>query len=109
MSLKLVDKTAEIASDKKVAQFELVLDNERTRITQWTIAPGEQTGWHLHDYDYVTIQQSTGRLHLDFADGSVKEIDYVPGTSQMYKAPIEHNATNVGDVDIRVLEIEYKS
>ncbi|MEK9662423.1 MAG: cupin [Alphaproteobacteria bacterium] len=109
MSLKLVEKTAEVAADKQVATFELLLDDDRTRITQWTIAPGEQTGWHLHDYDYVTIQQSTGRLHLEFADGSVKEIDYVPGTAKLYSAPIEHNATNIGDVDIRVLEIEYKN
>lgn len=109
MSLKLEEKTADIAADKQVANYEVLLDDDRTRITQWTIAPGEQTGWHLHDYDYVTIQQSTGRLHLDFADGTAREIDYVPGTAREYKAPIEHNATNVGDVDICVLEIEYKS
>jgi quercetin dioxygenase-like cupin family protein len=108
MSLKLVEKTAEIAADKKVAHFETLVDDDRTRITQWRIAPGEQTGWHLHDYDYVTIQQSTGRLHLDYADGTSKEIDYVPGTAHVNKAPVEHNASNVGDVDIVVLEIEYK-
>ena len=108
MSMKLVEKTAEIAADKSVGHFETLMDNERTRITEWVIAPGEQTGWHLHDYDYVTIQQSTGRLHLDYADGSEKTIDYIPGSTHLNQAPVEHNATNVGDVDIRVLEIEYK-
>lgn len=108
MSVKLAEKTAEIAADKKVGHFETLIDDERTRITQWLIKPGEQTGWHLHDYDYVTIQQSTGTLHLSYADGSEKTIDYQPGTSHLNKAPVEHNATNVGNVDIRVLEIEYK-
>tara|TARA_R110001606_G_scaffold377103_3_gene536042 strand:- start:164 stop:493 length:330 start_codon:yes stop_codon:yes gene_type:complete len=108
MSLKLVEKTGEIAADRKIGHFDLLVDDDRTRITQWQIAPGEQTGWHLHDYDYVTIQQSTGVLHLDYADGSEKTINYVPGTTNMNRAPVEHNATNIGDVDIRVLEIEYK-
>jgi quercetin dioxygenase-like cupin family protein len=108
MSLKLAEKTAEIAADRKVGNFLTLIDNDRTRITQWVIAPGEHTGWHLHDYDYVTIQQSTGRLHLKYADGSEKTIDYVPGTARLNQAPVEHNATNIGDVEIRVLEIEYK-
>ena len=38
----------------------------------------------------------------------MRDVDYVPGKAVMIKAPVEHNATNVGDVDIRVLEIEYK-
>ena len=108
MSLKLTEKTAEIAAEKKLGSFVTLLDDDRTRITQWVIAPGEQTGWHLHDFDYVTNQQSTGTLHLKFADGSEKTVNYVPGSVQMYRAPIEHNATNIGDVEIRVLEIEYK-
>ena len=108
MSLKLEEKTADIASDKKVGHLETLIDDDRTRITQWVIAPGEQTGWHLHDYDYVTIQQSTGRLHLKYVDGSEKTIDYKPGTTRVNPAPVEHNATNIGDVDIHVLEIEYK-
>jgi quercetin dioxygenase-like cupin family protein len=108
VSLNLVEKTEEIAADRKVARFDTLVDDQRTRITQWLIRPGEQTGWHLHDYDYVTIQQSTGVLHLKYADGSEKTIDYRPGTSNLNRAPVEHNATNIGDVDIRVLEIEYK-
>lgn len=108
MSTKLMEKTTREAADREVGHYETLVDDEKTRITQWRIKPGQQTGWHLHDFDYVTIQQSEGRLHLDYADGSEKEIDYVPGTSHLNTAPVEHNATNVGDVDIVVLEIEYK-
>ena len=105
---ELIKKTAEIASDNSVANFVTLFDDERTRVTQWVIAPGEQTGWHLHDHDYLTLQQSTGTLHLQFADGTETTINYVPGTARMFRAPVEHNATNTGNVDIRVIEIEYK-
>ncbi len=109
MSTKLMDKTAAQAADRQIGKFDLLHEDERTRITHWVIKPGEQTGWHLHDYDYVTVQQSTGRLFLENADGSTREVDYSPGTAHAISAPVEHNAINVGDVDIVVLEIEYKA
>lgn len=109
MSTKLLERTAAEAAGREIGHFEVVIENEKTRITRWLIRPGEQTGWHRHEYDYVTIQQSEGRLHLDYADGSTRDVDYVPGTASSIEAPVEHNATNVGDVDIRVLEIEYKT
>jgi len=58
--------------------------------------------------NYMPIQLSAGKLHFDFPDGSTKHVDYVHGTSSMVTAPVEHNATNIGDVDVVALEIEFK-
>lgn len=109
MSTKLQEKTAAEAAERPIATYQTLIDNERTRITTWLIRPGEQTGWHRHEWDYVTYQQSTGRLHLVDSEGNERTIDYQPGVTMQARAPVEHNATNIGDVDIRVLEIEYKS
>jgi quercetin dioxygenase-like cupin family protein len=108
MSLKLEEKTAAEAADRPIAAYETLHEDDKTCITLFTIKPGEQTGWHRHDFDYVAVQQSNGRLHLDYADGSVRDIDYSPGVALAVSAPVEHNAINVGDVDIVALEIEYK-
>lgn len=108
MSTKLLERTAAEAADRKIASYEVLFEDDKTCITLFTIKPGEQTGWHRHEYDYVAVQQSTGRLHFDFADGSTRELDYSPGVALGVTAPVEHNATNVGDVDIIALEIEYK-
>ena len=109
MSTKLIDKTAAEAADRPVANFDILHEDDKTCITLFTIKPGEQTGWHRHEFDYVAVQQSTGRLHFDYPDGSTREIDYTPGVAVAVSAPMEHNATNVGDVDIIALEIEYKN
>ena len=108
MSTKLWDKTAAEAADRPVGKFELLHEDDKTRITHWVIKPGEQTGWHMHEYDYVTVQQSYGRLQSNHSDGRVRYVDYTPGAARAVAAPVEHNAVNVGDVDIVVLEIEYK-
>ena len=109
MSTKLLDKTATEAADRPTAAYETLHEDDKTRITLFNIKPGEQTGWHRHEFDYVAVQQSGGRLHLDYADGSTRDIDYKPGVALAVAAPVEHNAINVGDVDIVALEIEYKN
>ena len=45
---------------------------------------------------------------LQGANDSEKLVDYEDGLTMSYAAPVEHNATNVSDVRVRNLEIEYK-
>ena len=107
MSVALEDREArkETAEAERVVMFE----DEKTRITQWRFPPGTETGWHRHTYDYVTIQQSSGQLRLENRDGNVTVIDYKDGHTAGYSAPIEHNAKNISDEEVRVTEIEYKT
>ena len=108
MSEHLTAKTKIELSGAALARHTLLLDDDRARITQWVFAPGDQTGWHNHTHDYVTVQQSGGALLLQNADGSEKQVDYEDGRTLAWTAPIEHNAINISDVDVRVLEIEFK-
>jgi len=109
MSDHLTEKTKTELAEAALAQHTLLLEDDRTRITQWVFAPGDQTGWHNHTFDYVTVQQSGGALLLQNADGSEKKVDYENGRTLAWSAPIEHNAINISDVEVRVLEIEYKT
>jgi len=109
MSEHLTERTERDLGGAKLATHRLLLEDDRTRITQWVFAPGEQTGWHRHEWDYVTVQQSGGSLLLQAADGTEKEVPYEDGRTVAWTAPIEHNAVNISDVEVRVLEIEYKS
>lgn len=54
------------------------------------------------------MQQSGGALLLQGADGSEKRVEYENGHALAWRAPIEHNATNISNEEVRVLEIEYK-
>ena len=62
-----------------MASFKTIHDDDKTRITYWVMKPGELTGWHSHNFNYVVVQLSRGRLHLNYADGSEREVDYAPG------------------------------
>ncbi len=91
------------------AESTLLFEDDKTKITSWRFDPGTETGWHHHNYDYVTIQKSAGRLKLESDNGEIKYIDYENDHAAAYAAPITHNATNVSDDEVRVIEIEYKT
>ena len=84
------------------------IDNERVSVTEWKFAPGAETGWHRHQYDYVVVPQSSGRLLLKTSDGD-KVSELVRGKSYFRKAGVEHNVINANDGEFAFIEIEMKS
>ena len=39
-------------------------DNDRVRVTLWSFEKGEETGFHVHEYDYVVVPMLTGSLRI---------------------------------------------
>ncbi len=109
MSTAAAKSYTPMADDRTAAPHVVLHEDEHSRIIHYVIKPGEQTGWHTHQFDYVVVRVSKGTLTSYFADGTSKDFSYVPGTSTAYKAPVEHNAVNTGDTDIIGYEIEFKS
>ena len=107
MSIRLSRSAKQCNSE--LAESSLLFEDDKTKITSWRFDPGAETGWHHHNYDYVTIQKSGGRLKLENDDGKIKYVDYEMDRTAAYQAPIKHNATNVSDEEVRVIEIEYKT
>lgn len=84
------------------------IDNERSRVTQWRFAPGEATGWHRHEHDYVIVPVTAGTLLLD--DGSqTAEAELEAGRSYFRNAGIEHDVVNGGDGELVFVEVELKT
>lgn len=49
------------ASDSKGnATPRVLIDNDRTRLTEWRFASGANTGWHRQEYDYVVVPMLDG-------------------------------------------------
>jgi quercetin dioxygenase-like cupin family protein len=85
----------------------LQIDNDRVRVIEWRFAPGASTGWHRHEYDYVVVPMTTGKLHLRDAQGE-RFADLVAGVSYTRKAGIEHDVSNPNPTEFVFVEIETK-
>jgi len=83
------------------------VDNERVRVTEWRFAPGAETGWHRHEFDYVVVPMTTGRLRIDNGTSEVFA-ELVVGQSYFRPALIEHNVINANPYELAFIELEMK-
>jgi quercetin dioxygenase-like cupin family protein len=79
--------------------------NERVIVTEWRFAPGAETGYHVHAYDYVVVPLTSGVLRLDESTGS-REVQLEAGTSYARAAGIAHNVINANPHEFCFLEVE---
>ena len=83
------------------------IDNERVIVTEWRFAPGAETGWHRHEFDYVVIPGMDGQLMLQSEDGE-KIAELRAGVSYFRKAGVEHNVINANDYEFFFIEVELR-
>jgi len=83
----------------------ILIENERVRVTEWRFAPGAETGWHVHGYDYVVVPQSDGRLLLETKEGD-RYAELAIGRPYYRDAGVEHNVVNANDHEFVFVEVE---
>ena len=94
-------------SDYPAAQSVVQVDNASVRVTEWRFAAGSSTGHHRHEYDYVVVPLSTGRLLVRSAAGETPG-QLAAGQSYFRASGVEHEVVNDNDFEIAFIEIELK-
>ena len=90
---------------KAVAKTQI--DNERVIVTEWRFAPGAETGWHKHGYEYVVVPGMNGNLLIESDEGeNISEL--VAGQSYCRPVGVEHNVINANDFEFYFIEIELR-
>ena len=85
----------------------VTIDNERVRVTEWRFAPGTTTGPHRHEWAYVVVPLTTGRLVATGPAGeTVNEL--VTGRPYFRPAGVEHDVRNANAFEFVFVEIELK-
>jgi quercetin dioxygenase-like cupin family protein len=89
------------------ATSSIQIDNERVIVTQWSFAPGAETGHHVHAHDYVVVPMTSGILRLEEPTGT-RDAQLRSGVSYSRPAGVSHNVINVNAFEFVFLEIELK-
>ena len=83
------------------------IENERVIVTEYRFAPGDNTGWHRHAYDYVIVPLMDGRLKLVTQAGE-SFAEMRKGAPYYRNAGIEHDVVNASGGDYAFIEVELK-
>jgi quercetin dioxygenase-like cupin family protein len=89
----------------------LLSENERVRVWEIRLQPGERIGFHRHVLDYFWTAVSGGRGRQHVHDGTTVEYTYQPGETrhETYAAGEckVHDLENIGDKEMVFMTIEF--
>ncbi|MFJ3697162.1 cupin domain-containing protein [Streptomyces sp. NPDC090052] len=83
-------------------------EDERVRVTRWDFEPGQSTGRHVHEYDYVVVPVVDGLTSVIAPDGTTTASQLRAGESYARPAGGEHEVVNAGSSPLAFVEIELK-
>ena len=86
----------------------VLLENDRVKLWDLSLAPGQGSSWHRHESWYVTVVYSPGRLRVDFVDGASDVDDLGMGAVHYRDKDSVHRVVNVGDSHYANIIIELK-
>ena len=99
----LAQDAAKVAPDK----VKVLLDNDKVRVLEFTMKPGEQTGMHSHP-EYILYPLTGGTTKTTLSDGKTSEMTNKPGEVRWNEA-VTHNNENIGKTETRAIVIELKA
>ncbi|MEM9653842.1 MAG: cupin domain-containing protein [Actinomycetota bacterium] len=83
-------------------------DNTDLRVTRFDFAPGEETGWHTHAYDYVVTPVTDCHMLVESSDGTTQHASVRAGEAYHRVAGAHHNVVNDGQEPMSFVEVERK-
>ena len=94
---------------RKKAKANVCIDNKRIRVTEYSFNDNDETGFHVHQWDYVVVPQTNGKLLLIDQNGVETTATLVKGQPYYREAGVSHNVINNGKEVLVFIEIEIKA
>jgi beta-alanine degradation protein BauB len=94
--------------NERSAKANRLIENEKVIVTEWVFAPGEATGFHVHQHDYVVVPLTTGRLRIVTHGEPASDAELVTGVPYARSAGVAHNVISVNAFEFRFIEVEIK-
>lgn len=84
----------------------VLAENDRVRLYEVTLRPGQKTARHVHPAN-VVYAISDVRARFTLADGKAVERTLPAGTA-VWAEPVEHEVENIGSTEARFLHLDLK-
>ena len=94
--------------NRPAATPSVLIDNDRTLVTEWRFAPGAETGWHRHEMDYVVVPSLDGKLLIVTEGGVETTADLKANEPYFRTIGVEHNVINANDFEFAFIEVEFR-
>lgn len=95
-------------TDRPACTATPMIDDARVRVTRFDFAPGAETGWHRHGFDYVITAITDCHMLIEEPGGGTRRVTVPAGTAYRRSEGVEHNVVNAGAGQMCFVEVELK-
>lgn len=109
-ALAFTSKAASAQDPVKLApeNYKVILENDRFRVIDWRLKPGEKEPMHSHPFGVLVYYFSEAKLKTTFPDGRTAE-GSAKASEVLWREPVTHFGENIGDTEAHGLLVEPKS
>jgi beta-alanine degradation protein BauB len=86
--------------------YRVLFENDRVRLLEARISPGDSSALHSHP-DYLVYTLDDGQVRFGSTTGESQDVNMAAG-EVMWREAEEHTAENVGSTDVHALLFELK-
>ena len=97
------------ASDNRQIATRLLFENDRVRVWELALAPGERAPFHCHALPYFFVCVDGGQALSRFTNGTMVTMEYAEGDTwfdEMANGSEVHDLENVGSTRLRFTTVE---
>jgi hypothetical protein len=100
----------ELASPSVNVGTTLLFENDRVKVWEIRLEPGQRAPFHRHPHPYFFVCAEPGRVRTRFANGFYADGDAEPGEFMYLEhsedEPGIHDLENIGDTTVRYTTVE---
>jgi len=89
-----------------MANANVLIDNDKVKVTEWSFEVGESTGHHIHKYNYIVIPMLDGELKIVDKNNNETISKLAKGGAYYREKGVEHNVLNNNNIPYSFIEIE---
>ena len=89
-----------------MAKANVLINNNKVKVTEWSFEIGDSTGHHIHEYNYIVVTMLDGELKILEKDNKEKISKLSKGGSYYRDKGVEHNVFNNNNFPYSFIEIE---
>ena len=89
-----------------MANANVLINNDKVKVTEWSFEVGDSTGHHIHKYNYIVVPMLDGELRIVDKDNNETISKLTKGGAYYREKGVEHNVLNNNNIPYSFIEIE---
>ena len=89
-----------------MAKANVLINNDKVKVTEWSFEIGDSTGHHIHEYNYIVIPMLDGELKILNKDNKETISKLLKGGAYYRDKGVQHNVFNNIIFPYSFIEIE---